>query len=133
MGFQPDIGEVEKKVAEFLGVSVKDVEDISLSLEEIQAFLVDKIHQIRNTESLIRAFHLFDIENKNNIQLKDIKRVSKEVGMPLTDNEAGMILENLDANGGGDIDMDEWQQILRVNVTMNPAAQQKKWMEQPKI
>ena len=61
---------------------------------------------------MMKAFRLFDIEGRGSISFKDIKRVSKEVGQVLTDEEITMIVEETDKDGDGVIGEQDWVRVF---------------------
>jgi Ca2+-binding EF-hand superfamily protein len=110
-GFQLEIGEMEKMISIFLGLEIKDIESVQMSLAELEAFLIDKMEQSSCMSNVELSFKLFDIENKNCIQIKDLKRVAKEINVGLKDEEAEFIMGYVARDGGGEINLDDWANL----------------------
>ncbi len=49
----------------------------------------------------MRAFRLFDTENKGKISLNDLKKVAKELGESLREEELIAMIEEFDRDGDG--------------------------------
>lgn len=57
-------------------------------------------------EEILRAFELFDAEGKGRIELEDLRRVARELGEGLQDEELVAMIEEFDVRGEGGIDRD---------------------------
>ena len=57
-------------------------------------------------EEIMRAFELFDAEGKGRIELEDLRRVARELGEGLQDEELVAMIEEFDVRGEGGIDRD---------------------------
>lgn len=57
-------------------------------------------------EEILRAFELFDAEGKGRIELDDLRRVARELGEGLQDEELVAMIEEFDVRGEGGIDRD---------------------------
>lgn len=55
-----------------------------------------------------RAFDLFDIEGKGMISLQDLKRVARELGEGLQEEELVAMIEEFDMDGDGMISREEF-------------------------
>jgi centrin-3 len=55
-------------------------------------------------EEILRAFDLFDPEGKGRIDLDDLRRVARELGEGLQDEELAAMIEEFDIRGEGGID-----------------------------
>lgn len=58
------------------------------------------------SEEILRAFELFDAEGKGRIELEDLRRVARELGEGLQDEELVAMIEEFDVRGEGGIDRD---------------------------
>ena len=71
---------------------------------EYQDFLdicTEKISTRDPVEEIRKAFKLFDDEGKGNIDLKNLKRIAKELGENLTDEELQAMIDEFDTNNDG--------------------------------
>jgi centrin-3 len=57
-------------------------------------------------DEIMRAFDLFDQEGKGRIELEDLRRVARELGEGLQDEELVAMIEEFDIRGEGGIDRD---------------------------
>ena len=68
----------------------------------------------RNPEEEIRkAFALFDEEQSGSISLRALRRVARELGEQLSDEELQAMIDEFDKNGDGGIDLDEFMSIMK--------------------
>jgi centrin-1 len=61
---------------------------------------------------MMKAFRLFDIEGKGKISFRDLKRVAKELGEVLNDEDIQMMIDETDHDGDGEIGEEDWVRIL---------------------
>ncbi|KAG9842448.1 hypothetical protein KCU98_g9347, partial [Aureobasidium melanogenum] len=59
-------------------------------------------------DEILRAFELFDAEGKGNINLADLRRVARELGEGLQEEELVAMIEEFDLDGDGAISRDEF-------------------------
>ncbi|CCF73285.1 Centrin-3 [Babesia microti strain RI] len=60
-----------------------------------------------------RAFQLFDDDKTGKISLKNLRRVSRELGENLTDNELEAMIEEFDKDMDGEISKEEFINIMK--------------------
>ena len=66
-------------------------------------------------DEIRRAFKLFDEDNTGKISLKNLRRVAKELGENLTDEELRAMIEEFDLDGDGEINEQEFIDICTDN------------------
>lgn len=93
--------------------------DYSLDQNKFLELMVDSIKNRDMSESLRLTFQLFDQvniilmqENKGFVVLKDIKRVCKEIGEQVSDQELEMMMAHIDESGDGSVTVDEWITVM---------------------
>lgn len=59
-------------------------------------------------QEILRAFELFDADNKGMIQLQDLRRVARELGEGLQEEELQAMIDEFDVRGEGGISRDEF-------------------------
>ena len=69
-----------------------------------QALAAQRISARDPREEILRAFDLFDPEGKGRIDLEDLRRVARELGEGLQDEELAAMIEEFDIRGEGGID-----------------------------
>jgi Ca2+-binding EF-hand superfamily protein len=78
--------------------------------------ITSKLGDRESKEGIQKIFNLFDTERKGSISLKDLKRVSKELGESMSDEELREMLERADSNGDGEISFDDFYSIMTKKV-----------------
>jgi len=61
----------------------------------------------------LKAFRLFDDDNTGKISLKNLKRVARELGEAMTEEELQEMIDEADRNGDGEIDEEEFVRIMK--------------------
>jgi len=68
----------------------------------------------RNPEDEIKkAFALFDDDQTGSISVRNLRRVARELGEELKDEELQAMIDEFDKNGDGVIDLDEFMGIMK--------------------
>ncbi|KAI9659749.1 MAG: Calcium-binding component of the spindle pole body (SPB) half-bridge [Alyxoria varia] len=79
-----------------------------LPLNGFQNIMAEKIRARDPRDEILRAFDLFDEGGKGKINLQDLRRVAKELGEGLQEEELVAMIEEFDLDGDGCIDRDEF-------------------------
>merc|ERR1712224_980418 len=82
LGFEPKKEEIQKMIS--------DVDDDGSGTIEYEEFLKMMTHKILNRDpkdEILKAFRLFDDDETGKISFKNLKRVAKELGERMTDEE----------------------------------------------
>merc|ERR550537_1215355 len=118
LGFEPKQEEIDKMV--------RDVDDDGSGSVDFPEFLDMMAHKILNRdpiEEINKAFKLFDDDNTGKVTFKNLKRVAKELGERLTDEELQEMIDEADRDGDGEVNNDEFQRIMRQsNLSPNSLA-----------
>ena len=56
---------------------------------------------------------MFDVDNKGTIGFKELKRVAKELGENMTDEELREMVEEADKDGDGEIREEDFVKIMK--------------------
>lgn len=64
-------------------------------------------------EEILKAFRLFDDDETGKITFRNLKRVAKELGENMTDEELAEMIEEADRDGDGEINEDEFLRIMK--------------------
>ncbi|KAL1297466.1 hypothetical protein AAFC00_004992 [Neodothiora populina] len=72
------------------------------------AIAAQRIHDRDPREEILRAFDLFDADGKGTINLADLRRVARELGEGLQEEELIAMIEEFDLDGDGAISRDEF-------------------------
>ncbi|MCJ1375046.1 Calcium-binding component of the spindle pole body (SPB) half-bridge [Loxospora ochrophaea] len=79
-----------------------------LPLAQFQAVMSQKIRDRDPREEILRAFELFDDGAKGVINLEDLRRVARELGEGLEEEELAAMIEEFDLDGDGAINREEF-------------------------
>ena len=62
----------------------------------------------RTKEEYLRIFMEFDVDNSGSVSKKELVKVFKACEMDIDDEEAEDLLNEIDADGGGELEQDEF-------------------------
>jgi len=82
-----------------------------LSLASFQAIMSQRILARDPRDEILRAFELFDEGAKGKITLQDLRRVARELGEGLEEEELVAMIEEFDLDGDGAISREEFVDI----------------------
>lgn len=82
-----------------------------LSLPAFQAVMSQRILARDPRDEILRAFELFDEGAKGKITLPDLRRVARELGEGLEEEELVAMIEEFDLDGDGAISREEFVDI----------------------
>ena len=108
MGFEPKRDEVRRMIAE----SDRDGSG-TISFDTFQSVMANKMHARDPKEEAIKAFRLFDDDETGTISLKNLRRVAKELGENMTDDEIQEMIDEADRDGDGEIGEEEFMRIMK--------------------
>ena len=72
-----------------------------------------KMSEKDSREEILKAFRLFDDDEKGKISFRNLKRVAKELGETMTDEELAEMIEEADRDGDGEINEEEFLRIMK--------------------
>ncbi|KAM3831402.1 uncharacterized protein M6D78_011693 isoform 2-T2 [Vipera latastei] len=108
LGFEPKKEEIKKMIAD-IG---KDGSS-TLNFEDFLKMMTTKMNEKDSKEEILKAFRLFDDDGTGKISFKNLKRVSKELGENLTDEELQEMIDEADRDGDGEINEEEFLKIMK--------------------
>jgi centrin-3 len=79
-----------------------------LTLSAFQTIASTLISQRDPRDEILRAFALFDTENKGMISLEDLRRVARELGEGLEEEELAAMIDEFDLEGKGGVGREEF-------------------------
>merc|ERR1711904_573380 len=120
LGFEPKPGEIEKLIH-----SVDDDGDGEMDYDDFERMMEQKILNKDQKDDLLKAFRLFDDDETGKISLKNLKRVAKELGETMTEEELQEMIDEADRDGDGEVNEEEFLRIMRRRISSRHAA---KWL-----
>ena len=108
LGFEPKKEEIKKMIAEI----DKDGTG-KLSFDDFLSLMTVKMAEKDSKEEILKAFRLFDDDETGTISFKNLKRVAKELGENLTDEELQEMIDEADRDGDGEVNQDEFLRIMK--------------------
>ena len=108
LGFEPKKEEVKRMIAEVdrEGTGTVEFQDF-LDLMTVKMAERDPLEEIR------KAFRLFDDDETGRISLKNLRRVAKELGETMNDEELQEMIDEADRDGDGEISEEEFIRIMK--------------------
>ncbi|KAJ3276603.1 Centrin-1 [Terramyces sp. JEL0728] len=108
LGFEPKKEEIKKMMVE-----VDKSGTGKIDFNEFLELMTQKMAEKDSKEEILKAFKLFDDDDTGAISFKNLKRVAKELGEGLTDEELQEMIDEADRNGDGVIDQEEFLRIMK--------------------
>ncbi|XP_057285660.1 centrin-2 [Pezoporus wallicus] len=107
LGYEPRREEIKKMVSD---IDKEGTGKISFSgfLRVITQKMVEK----DSKEEILKVFKLFDDDETGKISFKNLKRVARELGENLTDEELQEMIDEADRDGDGQVNEQEFLSIM---------------------
>ena len=74
--------------------------------------MTDKFAQRDPRQEMIKAFQLFDENNTGKISLRSLRRVARELGENMSDEELQAMIDEFDVDQDGEINLEEFLAIM---------------------
>lgn len=74
--------------------------------------MTEKFAQRDPRKEMIKAFQLFDENNTGKISIRSLRRVAREIGENMTDEELQAMIDEFDTDQDGEINLDEFLAIM---------------------
>ncbi len=88
----------------------------TIDFNEFLQLMSVKMSERDSKEEILKAFKLFDDDSTGKITFKNLKRVAKELGENLTDEELQEMIDEADRDGDGEINEDDFLRIMKKTV-----------------
>ena len=108
LGFEPKKEEIRKMIAD----ADRDGSGV-IDFPEFLDMMTQKMAERDPREEMLKAFKLFDDDETGKISFKNLKRVAKELGENMTDDEIQEMIDEADRDGDGEIGEDEFMRIMK--------------------
>ncbi|OBS74088.1 hypothetical protein A6R68_15373 [Neotoma lepida] len=108
LGFEPKKEEIKKMISEM------DKEGTGkMNFSDFLTVMTQKMSEKDTKEEILKAFKLFDDDETGKISFKNLKRVAKELGENLTDEELQEMIDEADRDGDGEVNEQEFLRIMK--------------------
>ncbi|XP_036743162.1 centrin-2 isoform X1 [Manis pentadactyla] len=108
LGFEPKKEEIKKMITEI------DKEGTGkMNFSDFLTVMTQKMSEKDTKEEILKAFKLFDDDETGKISFKNLKRVAKELGENLTDEELQEMIDEADRDGDGEVNEQEFLRIMK--------------------
>tara|TARA_B110000305_G_C19108577_1_gene478676 strand:- start:103 stop:603 length:501 start_codon:yes stop_codon:yes gene_type:complete len=108
LGFEPKKEEIRKMIAD----ADRDGSGV-IDFTEFLDMMTQKMAERDPREEMLKAFRLFDDDETGKISFKNLKRVAKELGENMTDDEIQEMIDEADRDGDGEIGEEEFMRIMK--------------------
>ncbi|CAN9514577.1 unnamed protein product [Ophioblennius macclurei] len=108
LGFEPKKEEIKKMIAD-----VDKENSGTLDFADFLSIMTVKMSEKDSKEEILKAFRLFDDDCTGKISFKNLKRVAKELGENLTDEELEEMIQEADRDGDGEVNEQEFLRIMK--------------------
>ncbi|XP_008323352.1 centrin-3 [Cynoglossus semilaevis] len=83
-----------------------------ITFEDFNEVLTERILNRDPKEEILKAFKLFDDDESGKISLRNLRRVARELGENISDEELRGMIDEFDADGDGEINQEEFLSIM---------------------
>ena len=111
LGFEPKKEEIKKMISDI----DKDGSG-TIDFNEFLEMMTAKMGEKDSKEEILKAFRLFDDDEKGKISFRNLKRVAKELGETMTDAELLEMIERADTDNDGEISFEEFYAVMTKKV-----------------
>merc|ERR1711865_980046 len=108
LGCEPKPGEIEKMISD-----VDDDGGGEIGFDEFLKMMTHKILNKDPKDDMLKAFKLFDDDQTGSVSFKNLKRVAKETGQTLTDDELQEMFDDADRDGDGVLNEEEFLAMMK--------------------
>lgn len=108
LGFEPKKEEIKRMIADI------DKEGTGkISYADFLQLMTVKMAEKDSNEEILKAFRLFDDDETGKISFRNLKRVAKELGENLNDEELQEMIEEADLDGDGEVSEEEFLRVMK--------------------
>jgi centrin-1 len=108
LGFEPKKEEIRKMISDI------DTDGSgTIDFNEFLEMMTAKMSEKDSREEILKAFRLFDDDETGKISFKNLKRVAKELGENMTDEELQEMIDEADRDGDGEVSEEEFLRIMK--------------------
>ncbi|CAB3222463.1 unnamed protein product [Arctia plantaginis] len=113
LGYEPTKEELQKMIS-----AVDKGDTGKLSFENFQTAIMRKIMSQDCDGDIMKSFRLFDMDDTGFISFDNVKKVTKILGCPLTDEEIEEMIDDADKDFDGFINVNEFMRMIKNSVNI---------------
>merc|ERR1712150_195749 len=84
----------------------------TIDFQEFLEMMTAKMGEKDSREEILKAFRLFDDDETGKISFRNLKRVAKELGESMSDEELQEMIDEADRDGDGEVNEEEFMRII---------------------
>lgn len=84
----------------------------NIDFDEFLDMMTARMSDRDTREDINKVFRLFDEENTQTITIKNLRKVARELGETMSDEELNEMIARADSNGDGAVSMDDFYNIM---------------------
>ena len=115
----------DEEVSEMIRIADADGSG-EVDFYEFVALMAHKMADPANVQAVSEAFKIFDADGSGQISAKELQQIMMNVGEPCTMNDITGVLQTLDKNGDGGIDINEFSAAVLDDVKASQELAQSK-------
>eukprot|EP00669_Euglena_mutabilis_P010349 TRINITY_DN5101_c0_g1_i1.p1 TRINITY_DN5101_c0_g1~~TRINITY_DN5101_c0_g1_i1.p1 ORF type:complete len:162 (-),score=93.98 TRINITY_DN5101_c0_g1_i1:269-754(-) len=108
LGFEPKKEEIKKMIGE-----VDRDNTGTITFPDFMELMTVKMSEKDSREEILKAFRLFDDDSTGKISFRNLKRVARELGETITDEELQEMIDEADRDGDGEVNEEEFLRIMK--------------------
>ncbi|KAK6316186.1 centrin-3-like [Coregonus clupeaformis] len=83
-----------------------------ITFDDFNEVVTDRMLERNPKEEILKAFKLFDDDDSGRISMRNLRRVARELGENITDEELRSMIDEFDTDGDGEINQEEFVSIM---------------------
>ncbi|XP_023698682.1 centrin-3 isoform X4 [Paramormyrops kingsleyae] len=83
-----------------------------ITFDDFNEVVAEKMLERDPQEEILKAFKLFDDDDSGKISLRNLRRVARELGENISDEELRAMIDEFDTDGDGEINQEEFISIM---------------------
>jgi centrin-1 len=91
---------------------IESINSDKIDFDQFLDMMTARISDTDSREDILKVFKLFDEQNNGFITIENLKRVARELGETLSEQELQEMVDRADLNGDGVISPDEFVNIM---------------------
>uniref|UniRef100_A0A8D9BAX5 Centrin-2 n=2 Tax=Cacopsylla melanoneura TaxID=428564 RepID=A0A8D9BAX5_9HEMI len=115
LGFEPDKQEIRRLLWGGDANAEGAPRDRSggITFNEFQNIMSEKMNQVDTDTDLERAFELFDDDETGSISLRNLRRIARQLGENISEDELQEMLDVADRRGVGEVSLEDFKHVMK--------------------